>query len=259
MLKTFVSYLLDETGSMASLKQPTIDGYNNYLDELTKSENADTILFSLVTFDSNHTNVRHTNTPVAQALRLSSENYRPGASTPLIDAAMKIILATEKRVAAETDVNIVVVIHTDGHENCSTEYSLADLAAKIKTLTAAGWTFTFLGAGIDAFATARQFGISQNNTMSYGRTKENTQATFAAMGANTRAYAASGDAQAMTFKDEQRGAAGDKFWPQAHHDEGSKVTPAEFKALYEQKMPKSNAAEIRGTRPTPMIVDEIEL
>ena len=47
---TFVSFLLDETGSMESIKDDTIGGFNAYVEKLQQSSGD--ILFSLVSFNS---------------------------------------------------------------------------------------------------------------------------------------------------------------------------------------------------------------
>lgn len=79
---------------------------------------------------------------------LADADYRPDVMTPLIDASVKIIRATEEAVAARGDAtDVVVVIQTDGQENCSVEYDAGDLALLVKEKEQAGWQFVFLGAG----------------------------------------------------------------------------------------------------------------
>ena len=214
---TYVTFVLDETGSMSSIKDDTIGGFNQYVDTLKKDAKGE-VKFTLVKFDSNHTTKVCVGVDIANAPKLTDDTYRPGAMTPLIDASVKAIKATEEQVA-EQDVTVIVVIQTDGDENASSEYKTADLAALVKEKTAAGWAFVFIGAGIDAFDAAAQYGIIAANTMSYDRGE--TKAAFAATAHNTAQVAATGDANLAAYSGQQRTAAGDKF-----HDKHTSKTTA---------------------------------
>ena len=120
----YVSFLLDETGSMKSIKEDTIGGFNEYVDTL--KEDGDNIAFSLVSFNSNGTKSRYVAEPIEALAPLTNENYRPAAMTPLIDASVKIIKATAKAVKKRKDDPLVlVVIQTDGYENCSRKHTFS--------------------------------------------------------------------------------------------------------------------------------------
>jgi hypothetical protein len=64
---------------------------------------------------------------------------------------------------------VVIVLQTDGEENCSTQHKLTELIALIKEKSDAGRQFVFLGAGLDAYAQARRYGIQTSKAMSYGK------------------------------------------------------------------------------------------
>ena len=166
----YVSFLLDETGSMQTIKRDTMGGFNEYVDTLKKD--GDDIAFSLVSFNSNETKSRYVAESIGAVAPLTNDNYRPAAMTPLIDASVKIIKATAKAVKKRKDDPLVlVVIQTDGYENCSRKHTAADLAALVKKKTEAGWEFVFLGAGLDAFDAARSVGIriDREKTVQYDR------------------------------------------------------------------------------------------
>jgi hypothetical protein len=155
---TFVSFLLDETGSMEPIKDDTLGGLNTYVEKLQRS--GGDILFSLVSFNSNRTLKRYVAEPIHEVRPLTAGDYQPSAMTPLIDASVKIIKATAEAVAKrKDDPAVVIVLQTDGEENVSVEYSAADLALLVKEKEQVGWQFVFLGAGLDAFAAARQAGL----------------------------------------------------------------------------------------------------
>ena len=207
---TFVSFLLDETGSMQSIKDDTIGGFNAYVETLQK-DGAD-IVFSLVSFNSNVTNKRYVAEPIGNIKPLIDADYQPRAMTPLIDASVKIIKATDEAVSKrDDDPNVVIVMQTDGQENVSVEYTNADLAALIKEKDAAGWQFVFLGAGLDAFAAAREAGIDIDAQQVVAYARDKSPEVFAATAMNVQAFAASGDARALRYSKKQRAQVGDQY------------------------------------------------
>lgn len=210
-MEKFVTFVLDQSGSMSSIKDDTIGGYNSYLDGLRQAE--PDAAFTLILFDSNKVDLRHRAIAAKDVPALTPETYIPGASTPLIDACMKAIKATEEKAPAGAPV--VIVIQTDGQENASTQFTRQELIEAVSKKTAEGWLFVFIGAGIDAFAQASSFGFAAANTMSYGR--EKSASAFNTISRATRSYMANdggaAGAAAASFTDEEREDAADN---QAH-------------------------------------------
>lgn len=165
--KTLITFVLDETGSMQSIKDDTIGGFNEFLARM--KQDGDDTRFTLIKFDSNRQAVVHRAVPIETVPELTDETYQPGAMTPLIDACIKGIETAEKHAGEDTRVSIV--IQTDGMENASRRYRNSDLAAMVKQKSSQGWMFTFIGAGMDAFAQAGEFGIGPEHTLRYGRDK----------------------------------------------------------------------------------------
>ena len=64
---TFVSFLLDETGSMQSVQAETVNGFNSYVETLQKD--AADMVFSFVSFNSNETNQRYIAEPLDAVTR----------------------------------------------------------------------------------------------------------------------------------------------------------------------------------------------
>lgn len=208
--KTFTTFVLDETGSMMSIKDDTIGGYNSYI--RTLKESGEEYLFTLIKFDSNKHEVAHRAIPVEQVPDLNSQTYQPGAATPLIDACMKAIKATEKKVSEEaSEMNVAVVILTDGYENASVEHKNEDLVQLVKEKTEAGWLILFLGAGIDAFDQAGKFGISPQYALS--GTRGTVGQACAAAGQNVARYAQSGNVTSAQWTAAQRMATGGAMPP----------------------------------------------
>jgi hypothetical protein len=207
---TLVTFLLDRTGSMQSIRNDTIGAFNAYLESLRK-EAAD-IEFSFLQFDSISIDKICVNMPIAEVKPLTVETYQPRASTPLIDAAYKTIeavgVAVERRAVKP---KVVICIQTDGEENSSTEHSWAELNLIIKEKSKLGWQFNFMGAGIDAYVQGERMGIARAATVSYDRkSPAAAHAAFAASADNTRRFAV-GAAPSVEYTPAQKAAAGDRF------------------------------------------------
>jgi hypothetical protein len=243
----FVSFLLDETGSMQYIKDDTIGGFNAYVETLRKD--GTDIAFSLVTFNSNRTQRRYVAEPINKIDLLTEANYEPNAMTPLIDASVKIINATDEAVKLRTDdPTVLVVIQTDGDENCSVEHTVADLALLVKEKTAAGWQFVFLGAGLDAFATARDAGlhIDPRNTVAYDT--DSSKEMFQATAKNHSAFLQSNNVESLHYSVKQRADVGDTHTSK-HLDPSIQARPK----------PTAKKSAPRKRRQTASSVDKISL
>lgn len=205
---TLVSLLLDRSGSMESCRAETISGFNEYIEGI-KSGKKGNVKFNFVQFDTTSIDKIYIGEDIENVIPLTAETYVPRGGTPLIDAAMKTILATEEylKESNEKSWNVMFIMQTDGHENSSDEYTNKDLHKKIKELTEAGWQFIFLGANIDAYAQAEKFGISTGKTVSYN--KNLSGQTFDSLRANTVRYSNTGEAASTDFSVEQKSSSGD--------------------------------------------------
>lgn len=160
-MKTEIAFILDRSGSMESIRQATIDGFNAFLRD-QQSAPGQTRL-SLVFF-ATETDCRHQSIPVAEVVPLDHDSYVPGGGTALLDAIGETIDRLGQRLAAlpETDRpdHVTVAILTDGEENSSRHYSWLQVADRIKHQTETySWEFLFLGAGPDTIATAGRMNI----------------------------------------------------------------------------------------------------
>ena len=204
---TIVSFLLDRTGSMEAIKDETIGGFNAYLDTLER-EAGDLISFTLITFDSQSIDTLYAGARLAEVQRLTPETYQPRAYTPLIDACVKTIKATEETIATRRDKpRVIVVFQTDGEENASRQHTLDELRSLIERRKVEDWQFVFLGADLDAYAAARSFGIAEEATLAYSG-RRSLRAMTAAAEASVRVVLRE---DRMRFSKTEKQAAGDRL------------------------------------------------
>ena len=199
--KMCVALLLDRSGSMSANKIETISAVNSYIDKTKEKFKG---RFTLTQFDSESIDIVHDG-KIKDIKHLTEESYQPRGMTPLLDAIGKTL------DAFKTDgfENIVFVIMTDGQENHSREYKLADIRAQLEERRRIGWQVSYLGTNVDAFHEGAQLGIARGQTMNYAGA--HASATMAA-------YSSSNDVNALRqvkgvetkdadFTDEQRAAA----------------------------------------------------
>ena len=68
----------------------------------------------------------------------------------------------------QTNTTVVIVILTDGHENASKSFKLSDIRNTISRLEETGkWTFSFIGATLDAVDVATSMAIKQQNSFAF--------------------------------------------------------------------------------------------
>jgi Mg-chelatase subunit ChlD len=170
--KVFVTFVLDETGSMQVCKKETIDGYNEYVKKLAQEHR--NVRFTLTQFNANKLQVVHDAVKIGTVPEMTGETYRPDDLTPLYDAIATTIRRTEKK--AEKDA-VLFIVMTDGEENASKEHDFKSVQALIEEK--GDWTFVYLGANQDAWAVGTKMGIAAGNTMSYAQSK--TGQTMSAM------------------------------------------------------------------------------
>jgi Mg-chelatase subunit ChlD len=179
---THVALLLDRSGSMAPLVSDVIGGVNQFLTEQRAQGND--VRVSIVQFDSNDPQeVKVWGAPISEVGALTTADFQPRGGTPLLDATGLLIgrvkVDAQSRVAAGlAEEDIVFVTVTDGEENQSREFTLAQVKALVETQTAAGWTFVFLSAGLNAYGDAAAMGFDASNSQAWDRRGDNTRMAF---------------------------------------------------------------------------------
>ncbi len=198
--KLFVSFILDETGSMQSVKEATISGFNEYVKTLKGGDDAERIRFTLTQFNAEKVDVVYDGVRLDKVSQLTEETYQPASLTPLYDAIGRTIRALEGRLA-DKKRNVLVIIQTDGAENASKEFTQEGIFNLIKEKKAANWTFAFLGADQDAWEIGSQLGLDRGNVFSYNSSE--TRQVFGKTAVSTLNYASSGGTVTRQFFDDE--------------------------------------------------------
>lgn len=204
--KMFISFILDETGSMQSVKGQTISGFNEYVETLKGGDDAGRIRFALTRFNDEKVDVVYDGVRLDEVAELTEETYWPTSLTPLYDAIGHTIRALEKRLAGKKR-KVLVVIQTDGAENASKEFTQGVIFSLISEKKGAGWTFAFLGADQDAYQTGARLGIERGNVMEY--TSGETHQTFGRTATATLNYVSSGGKVTTGFFDSETDSSSD--------------------------------------------------
>ena len=166
--KTHIYFLLDRSGSMASIKTATEEGFDSFIAEQRSGDG--TCFVSLAQFDTEY-EVVFGSTDVAAVPPLV---LHPRSSTALLDSMGRLIHDAGVELAAlaedERPGTVIVAIMTDGHENASTEYTHAAIKALVEHQTEKyDWQFLYMGADQDAIEVGRTIGVKDDYAVTYSR------------------------------------------------------------------------------------------
>jgi hypothetical protein len=206
---THITIILDRTGSMESIRDDVIGGFNAFLHEQKVLAGEATL--TLVQFDSqNPYEVVHRFAPVQEVPALTRETFVPRASTPLLDAIGRGINDVERSLADIMEnyrpSKVVFVVITDGQENASREFRRDQILKMIRDRqTRCGWQFVFLSADLDAINDALEHGFQAKAAMAFDKTDRGTHAAFASFSDKVARYRQSVDSEvAFTSEDRAR-------------------------------------------------------
>ena len=171
--------LLDESGSMWSIKNTIIQGFNEIVQTvkgiaLQYPEQEHLITF--VTFNGLKIKTLHYCEPVEKLNEIDEKKYQPDASTPLYDAMGFSFAKLRKELEGKTEYNVLVTILIDGEENSSKEFSGAAIKQLVEELSQNNWTFTYIGADHDVEKFA--ISISITNAMQFNKNEADMKEMF---------------------------------------------------------------------------------
>lgn len=186
---TEIAFILDRSGSMESCKQAAIEGFNQFLKD--QQDTPGNARLTLVLFDDQY-EVPHYSVPLEEMLPLDDQTYQTRGSTALLDAIGRTIDELGARLASQPEEQrpglVIVSILTDGLENSSQQFTIAEISAKIAhQRDTYQWNFLFLGANQDAIASAAQINIHARDAATYSSDAIGTSSGQRAMSRKMRA------------------------------------------------------------------------
>ena len=162
--------ILDESGSMQSIKKEAIDSVNETIQTIrcVQQQNDNQEQFVLFVTFHNEVRILHDCVPCEKVQELTGYDYMPQCCTALYDAMGISLTALRNKVVAGDRVLVTVV--TDGYENASREYSGVAIKNLVDELKAEGWVFAYIGANHDVESVAAT--ISITNVMKFETTSK---------------------------------------------------------------------------------------
>lgn len=188
-----INFVLDKSGSMGSIREATISGFNEFLGD--QQREGGSARMTLTLFDTRFSTVVSA-APVQHVAPLSHETYRPGGMTALYDAIAHTMSITDDYVASHHPDQVLFVIMTDGQENSSREFDQRAVFRMIRDRRQEqGYEFIYLGANQDSYAASQRMGIAPDHAMDWEATPEQASATMLRMSRNVRGYRRDGSRQ----------------------------------------------------------------
>lgn len=189
--KIYNLIILDESGSMDSIRMQALSGANETLQtiRIAQKENPDdNQMVSFVTFDSGAG--RPAVRPIILCERIEAvkdieiNQYRPYGGTPLYDA-MGLSITKLKEIVKEGD-HVLVTVITDGYENSSRHFNASMIKELVASLSEQGWAFTYIGANQDSHTAASGLGIK--SAMDFEASAEGSEMMWHKMHSGNREF-----------------------------------------------------------------------
>ena len=159
--KSRIQYLLilDQSGSMHSIKDEVINSYNEQLEYLTKLNKENKVLASLSTFND-EIKVHALRESPSALFKLTEENYEPDSCTALYDAMGISIMEILKGLKKQD--KLFITIFTDGMENASKYFNEFQVNMLTNKLKKDGHTISFICKEKDEMFYKEKFNIEDD-------------------------------------------------------------------------------------------------
>lgn len=183
-MKTEIISIIDRSGSMATIASDAIGGFNTFLKDQREvpGEGRMTVLL----FDDRFETL-YAGKSLKEAEPLTDKTFVPRGGTALLDAIGRTLNEQGARIKTDGWADkVIVCILTDGQENQSREFTAPKIKEMVKHAESHGWSFIYLAANQDAFATGAAYGINAAHTQAFAATGAGTQTAYASMSNTTR-------------------------------------------------------------------------
>ncbi len=177
--KVYNVIILDKSGSMSSIARQAIEGVNETIASIKRSQEKhpeqDNEL-TLVAFCGCEIKNIYNQCPIHKVENITTRDYMPCCMTPLYDAIGNTITKIHKLMENEENAIASVTIITDGYENASKEYSHKAIKSLIEAYKSEGWLFAYIGADHDVETVS--YSLSIDNKLRFEKTERGTSDMF---------------------------------------------------------------------------------
>jgi len=192
---TEIVFVLDRSGSMCSLEEGTISGFNEVISK-QKLEDGDALI-TTVLFDD-EIEILHDGVDIRTIQPLTSKEYWSRGMTAFHDALGTTMIKVGNRLhntpEEERPSKVLMVIITDGHENASKEYKKDKIKEMVETQkNVYSWEFMFLGANIDTVSVGDQTGFSPQSVSGYTCTLDGVNTMYSSISKGITSYRTTGN------------------------------------------------------------------
>jgi uncharacterized protein YegL len=182
--KTEIAAIIDRSGSMSTIKNDVIGGFNQFLK--SQQEQAGEATMTVVQFDNQY-EITVDGKNISEVEELNENTFVPRGMTALLDAIGTTINSLGERFAKMNEEDrpehVIVSIITDGDENSSREFTRDQINKMITHQQEKyNWKFIFLAANQDAIANARSIGISKDYALNFDANARGIQGVYNAIG-----------------------------------------------------------------------------
>lgn len=187
--RTHITAVIDRSGSMQSMLKETVAGINRFCQE--QAALPGDVEFTLAVFDNMYEE-RFSSANLKSLRAITEEDVMPRGGTALYDAIARATTETGNRLSAmpenERPGKVILLIITDGMENCSTDYCGEGGRKRVKAMIEHqrekyAWEVVFLGANMDAVAVGDSLGVARHSSLTYESTGDGMTRAFKSVSA----------------------------------------------------------------------------
>jgi hypothetical protein len=198
---THIIFVVDRSGSMASIATDMIGGYNSFIKR--QKEIPAECYVSFYQFDDIY-DVVFERVKLQDVTDLDDKKYVPRNMTALYDAIGRTANNYGKYLSdlseEERPDRVMVVVITDGNNNASREFTAEQVRDIVKHQTEVyNWSFIFLGSNIDAWDTGTSLGITASSTLQFANVKGSVDKAFDSLSKSATMYRSAATPVAYVF------------------------------------------------------------